>query len=99
MKRKGRSGYIHTYGVQHHERAQRVTHSVEALDEGSGAEMRTEGHVRHFEWCRARRPVFFSTLQRFYVFFKTSKRCFPTPATIIFPFRSTPGIGFGFGSD
>ena len=30
---------------------------------------------------------FFSTLQRFYVFLKTSKRCFPTPATIIFPFR------------
>ena len=31
------------YGVQHHERAQRVTHSLEALDEGSGTEMRTEG--------------------------------------------------------
>jgi len=24
------------YGVQHHERAQRVTHSLEALDEGLG---------------------------------------------------------------
>ena len=43
MKHKGRSGYIHTYGVQHHERAQRVTHSLEALDEGSGTEMRAEG--------------------------------------------------------
>ena len=36
------------YGVQHHERAQRVTHSLEALDEGSGTEMRAEGHRRHF---------------------------------------------------
>ena len=27
-------GYL--YGVQHHERAQRVTHSLEALDEGLG---------------------------------------------------------------
>ena len=27
------------YGVQHHERAQRVTHSLEALDEGSGTEV------------------------------------------------------------
>ena len=37
---------IHThkiteYSVQHHERAQRVTHSLEALDEGSGTEMRS----------------------------------------------------------
>ena len=38
-------GYL--YGVQHHERAQRVTHSLEALDEGSGTEMRAEGHRRH----------------------------------------------------
>ena len=30
-------------------------------------------------------PIF-STLQRFSVL-RTSKRCFPTPATIIFPFR------------
>ena len=28
------------YGVQHHERTQRVTHSLEALDEGSGMEMK-----------------------------------------------------------
>ena len=35
---------FYTYGVQHHERAQRVTHSLEALDEGSGTEMRAEGH-------------------------------------------------------
>ena len=34
-------GYL--YGVQHHERAQRVTHSLEALDEGSGTEVRAEG--------------------------------------------------------
>ena len=34
--------------------------------------MRAEGHVRHFEWCQARLLFF---------------RCFPTPATIIFPFR------------
>jgi len=32
-----------TYGVQHHERAQRVTHLLEALDEGSGTEVRDEG--------------------------------------------------------
>ena len=31
------------YGVQHHERAQRVTHSLEALDEGSGTEVREQG--------------------------------------------------------
>jgi hypothetical protein len=31
------------YGVQHHERAQRVTHSLEALDEGSGTEGREQG--------------------------------------------------------
>ena len=33
---------IHTeYRVQHHERAQRITHSLEALDEGSGTEMKS----------------------------------------------------------
>ena len=31
------------YGVQHHERAQRVTHSLEALDEGPGTEVREQG--------------------------------------------------------
>ena len=38
---------------------------------------------------RRKRPSapIFSTLQRFSVL-RTSKRCFPTPATIIFPFRS-----------
>ena len=38
------SHIILIYGVQqHHERAQRVTHSLEALDKGSGTEMRAEG--------------------------------------------------------
>jgi hypothetical protein len=38
------------------------------------------------------RPAsFFSTLQRF-SYLPTSKRCFPTPATIIFPFRSMPAL-------
>jgi len=36
---------FYTYGVQHHERAQRVTHSLEALDEGSGTEMRTDAYA------------------------------------------------------
>ena len=39
-----------TYGVQHHERAQRVTHSLEALDEGSGTEMRAEGTDVTLDW-------------------------------------------------
>ena len=35
-------------------------HSLEALDEGSGTEMRTEGHRRHFPLVRrARLPSFF----------------------------------------
>ena len=38
------------YGVQHHERAQRVTHSLEALDEGSGTEVRAEKDA--VEWLR-----------------------------------------------
>ena len=36
----------YAYGVQHHERAQRVTHSLEALDEGSGTEVREQGRWR-----------------------------------------------------
>ena len=41
MKKADREILI--YGVQDHERAQRVTHSLEALDEGSGTEGREQG--------------------------------------------------------
>jgi hypothetical protein len=44
------------YGVQHHERAQRVTHSLEALDEGSGTEVRE--HKDADEWPVAIRALF-----------------------------------------
>ena len=36
-----------------------VTHSLEALDEGSGTEMRTEGHRRHFSLVEECPPSFF----------------------------------------
>ena len=39
-----------------------------------------------FHWRKRPSAPIFSTLQRFSVL-RTSKRCFPTPATIIFPFR------------
>ena len=82
-------GYL--YGVQHHERAQRVTHSLEALDEGSGTEGREQGRRRVairalFIGGGGSSALIFSSLQRFSVL-RTSKRCFPTPATIIFPCR------------
>ena len=76
------------YGVQHHERAQRVTHSLEALDEGSGTEMRSRRPPQPLlSGRRERLPSFFFHPAALLRFPQTSKRCFPTPATIIFPFR------------
>jgi hypothetical protein len=40
---------IQLYGEQHHERAQRVTHSLEALDEGSVTEV---GEQKDADKCK-----------------------------------------------
>jgi hypothetical protein len=79
------------YGVQHHERAQRVTHSLEALDEGSGTEVRGErartlmsGHTCKGTFHRRRRVLcsyflllFFPPCTQCFSVLRTSKRCFP----------------------
>ena len=41
---------IYGVSIQRHERAQRVTHTLEALDEGSGTEVRAEKDA--VEWLR-----------------------------------------------